>query len=146
STITATPTTIPANGTSTSPITVQLKDASGNDLTTSAGTVALSTTAGTLSAVTDNGNGTYSATLVSTVVAQNATVSGTLNGAALADTAAVWFGPGSASAATSIITASPSTIPADGTSTSAVTVQAKDASGVNLATGGATVTLAATAG
>jgi hypothetical protein len=90
-TITASPTAIVANGTSTSTITVQAKDATGHNLTTSGGTVVLATTRGTLGAVTDNGNGTYTATLTSSATAGTATVSGTLNGAAIASTATVTF-------------------------------------------------------
>ena len=90
-TITASPTAIVANGTSTSTITVQAKDASGTNLTTSGGTVTLTATRGTLSAVTDNGNGTYTATLTSSTTTGTATISGTINGAALASTATVTF-------------------------------------------------------
>ena len=51
STLVAAPGSITANGTSTSAVTVQLKDAFGNNLLGSGGTVALSTTQGSLSAV-----------------------------------------------------------------------------------------------
>jgi len=113
STITASPTSIAADGTTTSTITVQLKDANGNNLTTSGGTVALTKTLGTLGAVTDNNNGTYTATLTSSTTAGTATISGTLGGAAITDTATVTMvgssspvitGPsGGAGAATSAI-------------------------------------------
>ena len=53
------------------------------------------TSLGTLSAVTDNGNGTYTAT-VNTVVG-TATITGTLNASALASSASVAFVPGPAS-------------------------------------------------
>ena len=148
STITASPTSIPANGISTSIISVQLKDAGGNNLTSGGDTVLLSTTAGTLGSVTDNNNGTYTATLTSAVIASAATVTGTLNGAgnAIADNAVVLFTTGAASTATSVITASPTSIAANGTSTSTITVQLKDANGNNLGTGGDVVALSATAG
>ncbi len=97
STISASPGSIVANGSSTSAITVQLKDAAGNDLAGSGGTVALGLTgAGSLSAVTDNADGTYSATLTSPTTVGSTTVTGTLNAAAMADTAAVTYthGPG----------------------------------------------------
>ena len=97
STIDASPTSIVANGSSTSAITVQLKDAVGNDLTGSGGTVALGLTGtGSLSAVTDNGDGTYSATLTSPTTVGSATVTGTLNAAALAATAGVTYTHGPA--------------------------------------------------
>ena len=63
--ITAAPNSITADGTSSSTITVQLKDSVGNNLTAGGDSVTLSTTLGTLSAVTDNGNGTYTAILTS---------------------------------------------------------------------------------
>ena len=95
STITAAPTSISANGTSTSTITVQLKNASGVNLTGGSDTVTLSTTAGTLSAVTNPGNGTRIATLTSSTVPGTATISGTVNGAPIVSTATVSFVTGS---------------------------------------------------
>ncbi len=83
STITANPTSIPADGTSTSTITVQLKDAGGSNLTTGGDLVTLSTTAGTLSSVTDNNNGTYTATLTSSAAPGTATITGTVNGGSI---------------------------------------------------------------
>ena len=100
STITASPTSILADGTTTSTITVQLKDANGNNLTTSGGVVALTTTLGTLGAVTDNGDGTYTATLTSASTAGTATISGTLAGSAITDTATVAFTDANAPAIT----------------------------------------------
>ncbi|MGH3071841.1 MAG: beta strand repeat-containing protein [Gaiellaceae bacterium] len=97
STISASPTSIVADGSSTSAITVQLKDVAGNDLTGSGGVVALGLVgAGSLSAVTDNGDGTYSATLTSPVMVGSATVTGTLNAAAMAATAGVSYAHGPA--------------------------------------------------
>jgi hypothetical protein len=69
----ANPTSLEADGAGTSTITVQLKDANGNNLAASGGTVALSTTAGTLSAVTDKGDGSYTATLTVPTAASTAT-------------------------------------------------------------------------
>lgn len=89
--ITANPTSIPADGASTSTITVLLRDAFGNALTTGGATVAVSTTLGTLGGVTNNGDGTYSATLTSSTGAGTATISGTVNGASISDTATVNF-------------------------------------------------------
>jgi large repetitive protein len=90
-TITASPTTRPADGTSTSSITVQAKDDGGNNLTTSQGTVALSVTSGALGAVTDNNNGTYSAAFTAPAErgAGGAVVSGTLAGTALSSTTTI---------------------------------------------------------
>ena len=60
-TIVASPTTLVANGSTQSTITVQAKDANGNNLTTSGGVVTLHSTIGTIGAVTDNADGTYTA-------------------------------------------------------------------------------------
>ena len=58
---------IEANGTAISTITVQLVDANGTYLTTSSGTITLATTGDAiLSAVVDNGDGTYTATATNT--------------------------------------------------------------------------------
>src|SRR5690606_26641797 len=110
STITAAPSNITTDGTSTS--TIHLKDAAGNNLTASGGTVVLTTTLGTLDDFQDNADGTYTATLSSTIPG-TATISGTLDGDNLADTAGVEISVGAASLATSTITASPSEITTD---------------------------------
>lgn len=91
STITADPTTLTADGTSTSTITVRLKGAKGDDLARGGAEVTLATTRGTLSAVTDDNDGTYTATLTASTSAGLATISGTVNGAAIVDTATVNF-------------------------------------------------------
>ncbi|MFC6997202.1 invasin domain 3-containing protein [Rufibacter roseus] len=93
STIAASEPSIPANGTSTSVITVALFDAQGNEITTGGHTVVLSTTLGTLGAVTDNNNGTYSAVLTSGTIDGVALISGTVNGAPISNTASVVFTP-----------------------------------------------------
>ena len=89
--ISASPTVILNDGVSTSAITVQLKDAYGNNKTTSGGTVVLSETDGTLSAVTDNSDGTYSATLTSSTSITTSTITGTLNAVSITDNATVEF-------------------------------------------------------
>src|SRR5690606_17087872 len=141
STITADPSTITTDGSST--ITIQLKDAAGNNLTASGGTVVLTTTLGTLDDFQDNADGTYTATLSSTILG-TAIISGTLDGNNLTDTAEVEITVGAASLATSTITASPSEITTDETAT--ITVQLKDAAGNNLTASGGTVVLTTTLG
>ena len=96
STIVASPTTIAANGISTSTITVQLRDADGFPLSSGGDDVTLSTTLGTLSSVRDVGNGTYTASLRSTTTGGTARITGTVNGAAITDDAIVTFAVGSA--------------------------------------------------
>lgn len=89
--ISASPSVILNDGFSTSTITVQLKDSEGNNRTVGGETIALSATDGTLGSITDNGNGTYTATLTSSVVAGTATITGTLNAVAITDNALVEF-------------------------------------------------------
>jgi adhesin/invasin len=96
STIVASPTTIAADGISTSTVTVQLRDADGFPLSGGGDAVTLSTTLGTLSAIRDVGNGTYTATLRSTTTGGTARITGTVNGAPIADDATVTFAVGSA--------------------------------------------------
>ncbi|MDR9417979.1 Ig-like domain-containing protein [Gracilimonas sp.] len=81
STISASPSTITADGVSTSTITVQLKDNSGTNLTESAGDVSLSNSGtGTLSAVTDNDDGSYTATLTAPLTAGSAVITADYEG------------------------------------------------------------------
>ncbi len=129
STISAAPGSITANGSSTSTVTVQLKDIFGNDRTSGGNIVALSTTRGTLSSVTDNGDGTYTSTLTSSTSAGTASITGTLDGVAIVSTATVIFTPGPATQLT--VTGPASTTAGVAAS---VTVTAKDAFG-NTATG-----------
>jgi hypothetical protein len=91
SVISAVPAAITADGSSTSTVTVQAEDTYGNNLTTGGATVNLSTSLGRLGPVTDNGDGTYSATLTSSTTPGAASVNGTLNGAAIGHSATVAF-------------------------------------------------------
>lgn len=121
STINASPASIIAGGSST--ITVQLNDQDGNPLTSSGGAVALSTDLGSVGAVTDNGDGSYTATFESTT-AGTATITGTLDGATISDAASVDVSPDVADAGETTISADPSSITTDGSST--ITVRIKD--------------------
>ena len=135
STISASPTSIVANGSSTSAITVRLKDAAGNDLAGSGGVVVLGLSGtGSLSAVTDNGDGTYTATLTSPATVGSATVTGTLNAAALAASAGVTYVHG---AATQITLAESGSNVAGNAHTLTATI--KDASGNTVTSDSSTV-------
>jgi hypothetical protein len=90
-TITATPTSLTVGGSVN--LVVQAKTASGDDITAGGAVVTLSTDAGTLSAVTDAGNGTYTARLTS-IVERDAHVTGTIDGSRIAQGATVSFTPG----------------------------------------------------
>src|SRR5690606_39251606 len=141
STITAAPSEITTDETAT--ITVQLKDAAGNNLTASGGAVALYTSLGELDDFQDNADGTYTATLSSTIPG-TAIISGTLDGNNLADTAGVTITVGAASLTADRKTAVSAKIATDETAT--ITVQLKDAAGNNLTASGGTVVLTTTLG
>ncbi len=145
-TISANPASITANGTSTTTITVQARDATGAAITSSRGTVTLSTTAGSLGSVTDNGNGTYTAILTSSTTAETATITGTIAGGVIGNPGSVNFVAGPVNAANTSISPNPASIPANGTSTSTITVQARDVYNNILTSSGGVVTLNTTAG
>jgi hypothetical protein len=98
--------------------------------------------------VSDNANGTYTATITNSTVA-TVTVTAAFGGSNVGDTVNVNFikseifdsQAGIATTTHSILTANPSGVDADGTSISTITMQAKDANGNNLTTGGLTVTM-----
>ncbi len=147
--ISANPTTLLANGTSQSAITVQAYDT--NDLTmgASGGSVTLSASTGSLGTVTDNGNGTYTATYTSPSSAGSgsATISGTINGNTIGYNATITLTSGATlSPNFTSISANSTSIIANGTSTSTITVQARGSDGNNWNTGGATVNLSTTTG
>ena len=144
--LSASPASIVANGASTSTITVHAKDVNDNNLTSGGATVTLATSRGSLSSVTDNNDGTYTATLTSSTTAGTANITGTYNGTAIGNPTSVTLTPGAASAAHATITAGPASIVANGASTSTITVHAKDVNDNNLTSGGATVTLATSRG
>ncbi len=141
STLGALPTSISA-GSGTSTITVTAKDAGGNPISGATVVLAATGTGNTLvqpAALTDP-SGVATGTLSSTVV-ESKTVSATVNGVSLNQTATVTVTAGSVSASQSTLGASPSSIQA-GNGTSTITVTARDAGGNPIS--GATVVLAAT--
>jgi autotransporter-associated beta strand protein len=84
STLTASPNVIAVNGTST--LTVQLKDQNGNNFSNSVGTVTFATTLGSVGTVTDNQDGTYTATFTAGATTGTATVTASLDNTALTNT------------------------------------------------------------
>ena len=80
STINASPKIIKANGKDYSTLYVQLKDFKGNNLTANGGIVTISSTLGTVSAVVNNNNGSYTAILTGGITAGTAIISFTING------------------------------------------------------------------
>ena len=145
-TISASPGSIAADGTSQSTITVQTRDQFGFNETSSAGTVALATNRGSLSQVTDNHNGTYTATLTSSTAFGPATVTGTLNGSPIGGPGTLFFNQVASTTLSAFGTPTPGTIAADGTSTSTITLQVKDLAGGNFAGNAGIVTVSTTLG
>ena len=149
-TLTASPSSIVADGVSTAAITLQLRDAQGNPTSGSSPVVAFATTLGSLSPISSQGGGLYSATLTSSATAGTATVTATLNGVVQTSTASVSFTavapPPPPPTVTGTLTASPSSIVADGVSTAAVTLQLRDAQGNPTSGSNPVVALATTLG
>ena len=80
STINASPKIIKANNKDYSTIFVQLKDFKGNNLKGNGGLVTISSTLGTVSAVVNNNDGTYTAILTGGITTGTAIISFTING------------------------------------------------------------------
>ncbi|HJQ19838.1 MAG TPA: Ig-like domain-containing protein, partial [Gemmatimonadaceae bacterium] len=135
---------------STALLVLRAKDAAGNALAAGGLTVTFQlgggTSDGTVGAVTDNANGTYSATFSALTAGTARAVGATINGDAVTSPSPsiTVVAPGSSgggvSPSQSTVTVSSSSI-ASGTTTT-VTFQAKDASGTNIAAGGASVSFA----
>ena len=138
-----------ADGTATSTVTVKIADENGTALTTSAGAVTLSSTgAAVISAVTDGQNGSYTATVTNTT-AEEVTISGTLSGTEITDTATISFteapdaiGEADATNENTTIDASAPTA-ASGVSSSTITIQLADANGNDLVTSGGDIVIIA---
>ncbi|MBI3790327.1 MAG: Ig-like domain-containing protein, partial [Gemmatimonadetes bacterium] len=142
STIATNATSVTANGSAAATITVQLKDANGNNITSGSDVVVINTTFGSISPVS-GGNGTYTASLTSGTPG-TATLTATVNGAAITTASpTVTFVPGPATALSSTIAVSSTSGVADG-STITITVQAKDAQGNNRAVAGDNVVISRT--
>jgi hypothetical protein len=92
-TITAGERTLPADGKSRTRITVQAKDERGENLHGSGGSVALTTTAGTLAPLSDNHDGTYTTTLTASKTVTFATVAGKIGGSPILRQAFIAFVP-----------------------------------------------------
>ncbi|WP_162817213.1 invasin domain 3-containing protein [Morganella morganii] len=136
SSLTAAPLSIVANDTATSSLTLTLKD--GNDNPVPGQTVLFSTTLGgtTFSGVTDNRDGTYTATLKGKT-AGDAALKVTVNGAVLTVapvTVKLTADSGNLDKDQSVLEASPLSIVANDTTTSALKLTLKDANG-NLVSG-----------
>ena len=154
STLTPTSASITANGISTQVLTVQARDAYGNNLTTGGSTVTItkSSGTGTIGSVTDNGNGTYTATVTSPTSSGSGVFVATLGGSAVKSgtgtqtQTTITYIPGAADATQSTLTPTSASITANGSSTQVLTVQTRDSYGNNLTIGGSTVTITKSSG
>jgi len=134
---------------STATLTLQAKDAAGNSLTTGGLTVAFTASGGTstgaIGATTDHTNGTYTAVFTGMTAGTATTVHATIGGVAVTSTLpTIAVTPGPASTSQSIVSVSAATVASGGTV--ALTLQAKDAAGNNLTTGGLAVAFSASGG
>ena len=131
STVSASPTSVFADGSTTSTVTVTLEDANSNPV--SGKTVSL--TAGGGSSTVTPGNGTTNASgqasfSVKDTVVESVTYTAkdTTDTITVTQTAAVSFIAGPVTAGNSVVSASPGSVTADGSTTSTITVTLKDAS------------------
>lgn len=133
--LSASPTSITANGSSTSTITATVKRLDGT-LVGSGVTVSWTKTVGTLSAATSttNGSGVATITLTSATLTGTSSVTATAHGVGLSTP--VVFAPGVGHVTTNV--ANPTSIVGNGTSTSTLTATVKDAN-LNLVGAGTVV-------
>jgi hypothetical protein len=89
--ISANPSMIFNDGFSTTTVTVQAIDSEGNPVLVGGNNFELNVTSGSLSPLIDNNDGTYTSILTSSINAGIATITGTLDGAALANNATVEY-------------------------------------------------------
>jgi autotransporter-associated beta strand protein len=128
------PASIIASGTNTSVVKMQARDLNGVNLTTGGASVVFSNTLGTISATTDNGDGTYQAILTSSTNIGSTKITARLGGTNIATigtatnfaSLTVNFVSGPVSATASTATAYPTRLNPDGFSFSTITVTAMD--------------------
>ena len=130
SSVTASPTTVTADGTSTSTITVTLEDANNNPVSGKTVTLAQGSGHSTISPA----SGTTNASGIATFSVKNTkaeavtyTATDTTDSVTVSQAATVTFTAGAVSATVSAVSASPTSVVADGTTTSTITVTLLDA-------------------
>ncbi|MFN6049817.1 MAG: Ig-like domain-containing protein, partial [Planctomycetia bacterium] len=135
STVTGNPSTLRANAGTQSTITVQLKNGGGATLTASGGTVtfaSLPANQGTIGSVTDNGNGTYTATYTVGTYAGNVVLQPKINGINFTNTLGLTVQAGAPTVSNSTVAGSNTSLVAGANGTSSITIQLKDVNGNNL--------------
>ncbi len=131
-------------------VTLTVKDAAGNQLSSGGLTVVFLTTGsgtstGTLSGTTDVGAGIYTATFTGVLRGTAKQITATINGSTISSTLqTITVTPGAISTATSTISVSPLTVVSG--SNASLTLTARDAAGNVLTTGGSTITFGASGG
>src|SRR5262249_23474077 len=126
STVGSSPATVTADGSTTSTITVTATDAYGNPNARATTSLSQGTGNSNISPASTSTDGTGTATFaVKDTTAETVTYQATVASTLLTQTANVQFVPGAADGGNTTIDAAPTAIPADGTSTSTITVQAK---------------------
>ncbi|MDA8280428.1 MAG: Ig-like domain repeat protein, partial [Actinomycetota bacterium] len=140
-TVTPSAAPLPADGTATATVTATVTDANGNPVAGDTVTLTSSDTgqAITPAPMTDNGDGTYSATVTSSTAAGTATITATDTSVTPTISGTATLVQSSAAAQTVTLTLAPPSLPADGTSATTATARVVDAHGNPVA--GDTVTL-----
>ncbi|QJD84990.1 RCC1 domain-containing protein [Cohnella herbarum] len=138
STLIATPSVVTADGTSSSILTLELKDAWGNAMSSSVPNVSLTASRGTLGPLTELSVGKYEAALTSTV-ADASTVSVAINEVPLGLDARVTFLSSDPDAANSVLHVEPNSLPANGENKATIVLQVYDKFGNALTQSGGDV-------
>ncbi len=130
-------------------LALQAKDSAGNNLTVGGATVVFSdsggTSTGTIGTTADSGNGKYTATFTGVAAGTPTTIRAAINGAAVTSALpTVTVTPGPVAAAKSVVSVASPTVVSG--ATDSLRLQAKDAAGNNLTTGGATVVFSSSGG
>ena len=137
-------TALPANGTATTQVVIRTADRFDNPLARGGDTITVEVDGpGSVTAATDLRDGRYQATYTAGTSTGPVTLAPRVNGVATNATASLTLTPGDASADTAQVTVQDATLPADGASTTVVTVQLFDAQGNPRDAGGANVEFAA---
>src|SRR6185437_8956635 len=132
-------------------LTLTTRDAAGNPLATGGATVVFNraggTSTGTISAATDNGDGTYSATFTGVTAGTATNIGATINGNAIAGPLpTLTVNPGPYSTAVSAVTVAGNPATLQSGAATVVTLHARDAAGNNLTSGGLAVGFSITGG
>ena len=145
SVISASPTSITADGSSTSTITVTEKDAFGNQVINAGEVTPVMAVSSpySLGTLTDNHNGTFTGTLAASTVAGTANITGTISSTAIGTSASVVFTPGALNKFAISTISSPQTA---GTPITGITLTAQDVNNNTATNFTGTVVFSGTAG